>query len=233
MAIEVIAFDADDTLWVNEPYFREAEQEYARILSAYGTEQDICSKLYQTEMHNLAYYGYGIKGFTLSMVETALSVSQHRVTSKEIDRILQLGKSMLDIPVELLPEVEDTLATLRPHYKLVVATKGDLVDQQRKLQRSGLSSYFQYTEIMSDKTVPHYQSLIRSLQIHPEEFLMVGNSIRSDIQPVIEAGGHAVHVPFEITWEHEKVENYTHERMTEIPSIDLLPTVLHTFSVSG
>jgi putative hydrolase of the HAD superfamily len=203
--IKVIAFDADDTLWVNETYFREAEKEFAQILSGYETQNKIDQELFKTEIKNLAIYGYGIKGFVLSMVECALELSNYQLAQKSLEKILNIGKEMLEKPIELLDGIEEVLQSLQGKYKLVVATKGDLLDQERKLEKSNLLKYFHHIEVMSDKKEKDYQKLIRHLDIHPSEFLMIGNSLKSDVLPLVAIGSSAIHVPFHTTWAHENV----------------------------
>ena len=205
--IKVIAFDADDTLWVNEPFFREAEEEFASLMEAFMPRHSSIKELYRTEIENLSLYGYGIKGFMLSMIQTALKISEHKIPVKLIDRIMEIGNEMLLKPVEILPGVEEVLADLYQEYRLVMATKGDLVDQERKLKKSGLDHYFHHIEIMSEKKEADFAKLIRHLDVVPEEFLMMGNSLKSDILPVLALGGHAIHIPFHITWEHERIEH--------------------------
>ena len=203
--IKVIAFDADDTLWVNETYFREAERKFATLLSNYETPNKIEQELFQLEMKNLPYYGYGIKGFVLSMIETALEISNHTLPQSTIGDLLKIGKEMLDKPIELLAGVEEVLHSLHGRYKLIVATKGDLLDQERKLEKSGLINYFHHVEVMSEKKIPDYQKLTKHLDIAPQELLMIGNSLKSDILPLIAIGASAIHVPFHTTWTHEQV----------------------------
>lgn len=203
--IKVIAFDADDTLWVNETYFREAERKFATLLSNYETPNKIEQELFQLEMKNLPYYGYGIKGFVLSMIETALEISNHTLPQSAIGDLLNIGKEMLDKPIELLAGVEEVLHSLHGRYKLIVATKGDLLDQERKLEKSGLINYFHHVEVMSEKKIPDYQKLTKHLDIAPQELLMIGNSLKSDILPLIAIGASAIHVPFHTTWTHEQV----------------------------
>ncbi|WP_192349134.1 HAD family hydrolase [Algoriphagus sp. Y33] len=205
--IKVIAFDADDTLWVNEPFFREAEEEFGSLMEDFMPRHSSIKELYRTEIENLGLYGYGIKGFMLSMIQTALRISGHKIPVKLIDRILEIGYDMMQKPVEILPGVEEVLAELHDDYRLVMATKGDLVDQERKLKKSGLDHYFHHIEIMSEKRVEDFAKLVRHLDVSPEEFLMMGNSLKSDVLPVLELGGHAIHIPFHITWEHEKIEH--------------------------
>ena len=203
--IKVIAFDADDTLWVNETYFRNAEHQFAKLLAKYETENKIDQELFKAEIKNLKLYGYGVKGFILSMVECALDLSNYQVNQKTIEAILNIGKKMLVEPIELLDGVEEVLQSLYGKYKLIVATKGDLLDQERKLEKSNLLSYFHHIEVMSDKKEKDYQKLIKHLDIHPSELLMIGNSLKSDVLPLIEIGATAIHVPFHTTWVHEEV----------------------------
>ncbi|MDX5338803.1 MAG: HAD family hydrolase [Cyclobacteriaceae bacterium] len=220
MPLKVIAFDADDTLWVNEPFFREAEEKFASLLEDFMPQHAIMKELYRTEIDNLKLYGYGIKGFMLSMIETALRISDHKVPINLIDKVIRIGQEMLEKPVELLPGVEDVLKALNGDYRIVMATKGDLVDQERKLKKSGLEKYFHHIEIMSEKRVEDYEKLIRHLDVHPSEFLMLGNSLKSDILPVLELGGHGIHIPFHITWVHEQVDHVVeHERFFEVGNI--------------
>ena len=202
---KVIAFDADDTLWVNETYFRDAEKEFSKILSKYETINKIDQELFKIEIKNLELYGYGIKGFMLSMIECALKLSNYSIPQYEIDKILILGKQMLNKPIELLDGVEEVLEKLHKKYKLIVATKGDLLDQERKLEKSGLLKYFHHIEVMSEKKEEDYIKLIKHLDINSNELLMVGNSLKSDVLPLLKIGASAIHVPFHITWSHEEV----------------------------
>lgn len=222
--IKVIAFDADDTLWSNEPFFQEVERKYTDLLKSYGTPKEISAELFQTEMSNLNDLGYGAKAFTISMVETALRVSRQTISPNDIQQIIDLGKSLLQMPIELLPKVKETLEVLKEkrNYKLVVATKGDLLDQENKLERSGLAPYFDHVEVMSDKTEKEYIRLLSRLQITPEEFVMVGNSLKSDIQPVLSLGGYGVHIPFEVMWKHEVVEIFMHDHLKQVHSFKYL-----------
>lgn len=226
--IKVIAFDADDTLWVNEPYFRETEEKFCALLEDYLPLHSIEKELFRTEMQNLALYGYGVKGFMLSMVETAIRVSENNIPLSQIEKILQFGKDLLERPIELLDDIESVLHQLKPHYRLVVATKGDLLDQERKLKKSGLESYFHHIEIMSDKQVADYESLLHHLDIAPEEFLMIGNSIKSDILPVLALNGHGIHIPYHITWQHEKVEQpVVHPNFLQVEHVkEVLPLLI-------
>ncbi len=220
MAIKVIGFDADDTLWVNEPYFRDTENKFCSLLEDYLPQHTILQELFKTEMDNLALYGYGIKGFMLCMVETALRITNNKLNNSILNHIIELGKEMLEKPIELLDGVEDVLQQLKGKYKLVVATKGDLLDQERKLKKSGIEHYFHHIEIMSDKQEADFSKLITHLDIAPGEFLMLGNSLKSDVLPVLAIGGHGVHIPYHITWEHEKVEHQIdHPQFRQIESI--------------
>ena len=225
--IKVIAFDADDTLWSNEPFFQKIEKQYTNLLQPYGTSEDISAALFQTEMNNLKHLGYGAKAFTISMVETALLISGQKISGTDIQHIIDLGKSLLKMPIELLPGVQETLKRLkeRGQYKLVVATKGDLLDQENKLERSGLSPYFDHIEVMSDKTEKEYIRMLNILQISPSELAMVGNSLKSDIQPVLSLGGYGVHIPFEVMWKHEVVDTFTHAHLKQVKRFEELLTL--------
>ena len=203
--IKVIAFDADDTLWVNEPYFRETEKQFSNLLKDYLPEETINSELLKTEINNISIYGYGIKGFMLSMIETVSRITNNSASLELINKIIELGKGMLNKPVELLDGVEVLLKKLNGDYKLVLATKGDLLDQERKLIKSGLEKHFHHIEVMSEKKTGDYKKLLKHLDCSPNEFLMIGNSLKSDILPVLEIGGKAIHVPFHTTWSHEEV----------------------------
>ncbi len=207
MNIKVIAFDADDTLWVNEPYYRQTEEAFCNLLGEYASLHELERELLKMEIQNLSLYGYGIKGFVLSMVETALRMTNNTIKADTIEQILDLGKQMLNQPIELLDGVEEVLETLKGRYRLVVATKGDLLDQERKLKKSNLTGYFHHVEIMSEKDDANYRKLIKHLDIQPDELLMIGNSLKSDIVPVLNVGGHAIHVPYHITWAHEQIED--------------------------
>jgi len=220
-SIKTIAFDADDTLWVNEPYFQEAEKQFCTLLENYLPQHAVSQELFKTEMKNLHLYGYGVKGFVLCMIETASRISNRTAPLKLIDKIIIIGQELLQKPIELLPGVSETLEQLKGKYRLIVATKGDLLDQERKLKKSGLESHFHHIEIMSDKKVSDYQKLLRHLDCKPENFLMLGNSIKSDILPVLELGGYGGHILYHITWTHEQHEhNLKHNNFLELKSID-------------
>lgn len=220
MSLKVIAFDADDTLWVNEPFFREAEEKFASLLEDFMPQHAIMKELYRTEIENLGLYGYGIKGFMLSMIETAMRISDQKVPISLVEKVITIGREMLEKPVELLPGVEEALQSLHGDYRMVLATKGDLLDQERKLKKSGLEKYFHHIEIMSEKRTADFAKLIRHLDVQPSEFLMMGNSLKSDILPVLELGGHAIHIPFHITWVHEQIEHeVAHEQFYEVSCV--------------
>ncbi|MFT5735771.1 MAG: putative hydrolase of the HAD superfamily [Maribacter sp.] len=203
--IKVIGFDADDTLWVNETYFREAEEQFATLLEPYETKNKIDQELFKMEMKNLALYGYGIKGFMLSMIESALELSNNQIPQATLVKLLDIGKQMIAHPVDILEDVETVLEQLKGKYRLIVLTKGDLLDQERKLDRSNLSDYFHHVEVLSDKKEKNYKDLLEHLEISPNEFLMIGNSLKSDVLPLVNIGASAVHVPFHTTWKHEEV----------------------------
>jgi putative hydrolase of the HAD superfamily len=226
--IKVIAFDADDTLWVNEPYFREAEEKFCKLLEDYLPLHSVAAELFKIEIRNLPLYGYGIKGFMLSMIETILEVTEGTASLEMIGKAIEFGKEQLNKPIELLDGIEHVLSYLKPNYRLVVATKGDLLDQERKLKKSGLESYFHHIEIMSEKEDKDYLKLLKHLDCKPENFLMVGNSLKSDVLPVLQIGAHAIHIPYHTTWAHEVVEHHVeHERFT---SVETLPHILPLFS---
>lgn len=219
--ITTIAFDADDTLWVNEPYFQESEKQFCSLLEDFLPHHSISQELFKTEMKNLHLYGYGIKGFILCMIETANRISNQKVSIDVINKIIEIGHDLLQKPIELLDGVEETLASLKDSYHLIVATKGDLLDQERKLKNSGLEHYFHQIEIMSEKKTEDYAKLLRQLNCKPENFLMLGNSIKSDIIPVLELGANAAHIPYHVTWTHEQEENnLKHENFIQLNSIN-------------
>lgn len=205
--IKTIAFDADDTLWRNEDIFIYAQDEFINLLLAYHDESYIRSHLGEVQIKNLEHFGYGIKGFTLSMIETAIELTEGRITGNEIHEIIQLAKCMLASPVELLPDIKSVLEQLKGQYRLLVITKGDLLDQESKLARSGIADYFDAIEIVSDKTSAAYQQILQRHKIPVEQFLMIGNSLKSDILPVLDLGAKALHVPYHSTWDHELVND--------------------------
>lgn len=225
--IKVIAFDADDTLWDNELFFQETEHKFCALLEDFLPQHTVTRELLHTEIQNLDLYGYGIKAFMLSMIETAIRITDHRLHPQVIDSIIGFGKELLQKPITLLPDVEEVLKKLKGHYRLVMATKGDLLDQERKLKKSGLNDYFHHIEIMSEKKEADFQKLVRHLDIQPAQLLMVGNSIKSDILPVLAIGGKGIHIPYHVTWEHEKAEvNLDHPGFRQVGRIADVLTLL-------
>ncbi|NHN25690.1 HAD hydrolase-like protein [Flavobacterium jejuense] len=218
--IKTIAFDADDTLWHNEPYFDEAQARFSELFQDFASHQEILGLILNHQVKNLPLYGFGIKAFTLSMIETALEITNNTISGKGIEKIITIGKDLLQRPVELLPNVEAVLQELKGKYKLIVATKGDLKDQHRKLHDSGLGHYFHHIEVLSDKTELDYEKMLGRLDIKASEFLMIGNSLKSDVLPILNIGGYGVHVPYHTTWEYEKIDfEIEHENFKSITSI--------------
>jgi putative hydrolase of the HAD superfamily len=226
--LDIIAFDADDTLWQNERIYDETQEKYTRLLARYTGADGIDAALYETEKGNIPYFGYGIKSFTLSMIENAIRLSEGRITADEIAQIVGFAKTMIDTPVELLDHVPETVARLAQSHRLMLITKGDLLDQERKLERSGLAEHFAVVEIVSEKTDDTYHRILAKYDITPECFLMVGNSLPSDVLPVVAIGGHAVHIPHDLTWVHETIADDAHqpEQYTELAHIGLLPALV-------
>lgn len=204
--IEVVAFDADDTLWENELYFQEFEHKFCNLLKTYQPSEAVSQELFETEMKNLHMYGYGLKSMMLSMIETVCRITDGQENIHCVEEIIKQGQELLQRPVTLLDGVEDVLLQLQGRYKLILATKGDLFDQRRKVMGSGLMKYFCHVEIMSDKKKSDYQKLLDTMKCRPQKFLMLGNSIKSDILPVLELGGYAAYIPHHITWQHEAHE---------------------------
>lgn len=218
---KIICFDADDTLWVNETYYQEIEKEFINLMKKYVDVDLATDEIHRTEIDNLEIYGYGAKGFILSMIETALRVTKGRVANSDMEKIIELGRGLINEPIVLLDGVEDVLKKLtEAGQKLIVATKGDLLDQERKLKKSGLEKYFDHIEIMSYKTEDDYKKLLTHLGVSPDEFLMIGNSMKSDILPVLNIGGYGVHIPFHTTWAHELMDDIVeHERLWVVDNI--------------
>ncbi|MBO5549667.1 MAG: HAD family hydrolase [Prevotella sp.] len=216
--IKVIAFDADDTLWDCQSWFDEVEHKCCELLSPWATAREVSEGLFATERKNLSLTGYGTKAFTLSLIENAVRVSKEQLTGDIVMRLIELGQGLLKFPTTPLPEVEETLCTLaeRRHYRLVVFTKGELMDQEGKLARSGLEQYFSHVETVSNKTEQEYRQLCENLDVAPEQTLMVGNSFRSDIAPALAAGAYAIHIPYHVVWELEKSEEFPHDKLRKI-----------------
>ena len=225
---KIIAFDADDTLWHNEPYFDEAQAKFCDLFADYASKQEILQLILSHQVKNLPLYGFGIKAFTLSMIDAALELTNHQISGQGIQKIIDIGRDLLQKPVELLPEVEDVLQQLKGKYKLVVATKGDLKDQHRKLHDSGIGHYFHHIEVMSDKKELDYEKMLLRLDIKPEDFIMIGNSLKSDVLPVLNIGGHGYHIAYHTTWEYEKIDfEIQHDNFKSLEKItDVLPILL-------
>jgi putative hydrolase of the HAD superfamily len=225
---KIIAFDADDTLWHNEPYFDEAQAKFCELFADYASNQEILQLILSYQVKNLPLYGFGIKAFVLSMIESALELTNHKISGNGIEKIIKIGKDLLQKPVELLPEVEDVLQQLKGKYKLVVATKGDLKDQHRKLHDSGIGHYFHHIEVMSDKKELDYEKMLGRLDTKPEGFIMIGNSLKSDVLPVLNIGGHGYHIAYHTTWEYEKIDfEIEHDNFKSLEKIsDVLPILL-------
>ncbi|MEO6995681.1 MAG: HAD family hydrolase [Lacunisphaera sp.] len=231
-----IGFDADDTLWHNEVIFEQTHERYRELLAAYHDAATVNRKLFETEMRNLELYGYGIKGFTLSAIETAIELTGGKIGTAEIRQLIEVGRDMIAHPVDLLEDVGEVLRLVAVHYRLVLITKGDLRDQERKLAKSGLAAHFNHIEILSEKNAGAYQRVLARHRIDPAKFLMVGNSLKSDIIPVIELGGAGVHIPYHLTWaaEHAAQPEACAGRLFTLQSMRELPAAIETWlSLSG
>ena len=224
---KIIAFDADDTLWHNEPYFDEAQAKFCELFADYASKQEILQLILSHQVKNLPLYGFGIKAFTLSMIDAALELTNDQISGQGIKKIIDIGRDLLQKPVELLPEVEDVLQQLKGKYKLVVATKGDLKDQHRKLHDSGIGHYFHHIEVMSDKKELDYEKMLGRLDIKPDNFIMIGNSLKSDVLPVLNIGGHGYHVAYHTTWEYEKIDfEIEHDNFKSLEKISDVLSIL-------
>jgi len=228
LEFDLIAFDADDTLWHNEPLYVEAQDKLKVLLADYADGETVDQWLYQKEMGNLKYYGYGIKSFTLSMIETAVELTKGRIEGAEVLQIVGFAKEMLTSQVQLLEHAEETVCALARSYELMIITKGDLLDQQSKLSRSGIGDCFRYVEVVSQKTQGTYEALLSKYRIEPQRLLMVGNSLKSDILPVLALGGQAVYVPYHVTWVHETVDcqRAGHDEYYELEHLGQLPQLI-------
>ena len=226
--VKVVAFDADDTLWDCQSWFDEVEHKCCQLLAPWATPDEVSQGLFATERRNLPLTGYGTKAFTLSLIENAVRVSRQQLTGDVVMQLLALGRQLLLFPTTPLPEVEATLRQLSQsrRYRLVVFTKGELLDQQNKLHRSGLEPYFSHMETVSNKTEQAYRQLCQNLGVAPEQTLMVGNSFRSDIAPALQAGAYAVHIPYHVVWELEKSEEFPHPRLQKITRFSQLLDIL-------
>ena len=232
----IIAFDADDTLWDNEIFFRQSEQEFCKLINKFSPklkEEEIMPILFDTEVGNLSIYGFGVKSFVLSAIETAGKLLKNDVPYHIIKRLTEIGREQLMQPVSLLTEVETTLAKLKSEgkYRLIIVTKGDLLDQENKIKRSGLAKYFDHTIVMSDKQDNDYIKIIADLKCKPQNLIMVGNSFKSDILPVVKLGGYGIYIPYHTTWAHEVVDTIKHERIVEIEKISEIKQALNKLKI--
>lgn len=216
--IQAIVFDADDTLWDCQSHFEKAENMLCELLSPWGTHDEIASAMFATEAANMPSFGYGCKAFTLSLIECAVKVSRGKIPSSDIGKLVEAGKVLLNLPATPLEGVTSTLDMLRAcgRYQLAAFTKGELLDQENKLRRSGLAGYFSHVEIVSDKTEQAYRELCRKMNVRPEHVVMVGNSFKSDIAPALAIGANAIHIPFHVTWQLEKSMEFDHERLAKV-----------------
>lgn len=225
---DLIAFDADDTLWQNERQYLGVQEKFAGLLARYHTPEWIRERLYQAETRNLEHFGYGVKAFALSMIETAVELTEGRISGQDLQTLVDLAKGMLHGPMDMLEGIPETLELLKEKYPLMIVTKGDLFEQEGKIARSGLVGCFRHIEIVSNKTAPVYRSLLEKYSLAPDRFLMVGNSLRSDILPVLEIGAHAVYIPHELTWQHEHADPPPagQPRYGQLAHAGLLPALL-------
>jgi putative hydrolase of the HAD superfamily len=223
--LDVIAFDADDTLWENEILYRDAKLQFRRLLEGYAGGEDIDKRLDEVEIKNLEDYGYGIKAFTLSMLETALQITGRKLPGAAVQKIIGFGRQMLHTQLQPLPGAQEAVAHLAGTHRLMLITKGDILDQERKLAQSGLAGYFSHVEIVSSKTRAAYASILEAYRIPAQRFMMVGNSLKSDILPVVALGGWAVYIPYAMTWAHENEIDASSagQGYDELESISALP----------
>jgi len=233
--LDLVAFDGDDTLWHNERSYREARERFRRLVARAGvvlSSQQIEECVNRTEVANLAFYGYGVSSFVLSLAETAIDLTGGRISGGDLRDLIDLAKQMLTEEIELFPGTEETLGTLAATWPLMLITKGDLLHQRSKLERSGLIGCFRHVEVVSHKTTDVYTSILARHGVAPDRFVMVGNSLRSDVLPVVEAGGWAVYVPAAVSWSHEDAEApvHLHGRLVEVAALDELPAVIETLA---
>lgn len=228
--LDTIAFDADDTLWHNERLYNNAQGKLSKLLTRYGVNDDVNEKLYSREVRNIPIYGYGIKSFALSMIELSVELTNGQIKAEDVARIIDIAKGMLTAEVDLFEYTERTVRELSQDFDLMVITKGDLLDQESKLKRSGIDKHFRCVEIVSEKSKEMYEALLEKYGIKPKRFLMVGNSLRSDILPVVQMGGHAVYVPYPLTWAHENLTDQQIDTTAyhEIENLGQLPSLVET-----
>jgi putative hydrolase of the HAD superfamily len=234
MTVSVVGLDADDTLWHSESHFAITEERFRSLLAPWLAPEDVADRLLRRERANLEIFGYGAKGFTLSMIETALEVSGGELPPASVQQLIDWGKELLSHPIELLDGVEETVKELSTTYRLALITKGDLFHQESKIAESGLADLFEHVEVLTEKSAASYRRVLTRFGIDPHQFVMVGNSVRSDVLPVVEIGGRAVHIPYGITWGHENVDT-THQEITwhMIEGLAQLPTLLAEISQEG
>jgi putative hydrolase of the HAD superfamily len=235
MTLDLIAFDGDDTLWHNERSYRDGRERFRRLLADAGVVlgvDEIEARVNQTELANLEYYGYGVSSFVLSLIETAIDLTDGRITGDDLRGMIELARHMLTEEVELFPRVREVLMALASSYPLMLVTKGDLLHQTSKLERSGLRDCFRFVEVVSHKTSDVYAAILSRHAVDPNRFLMVGNSLRSDVLPVVEAGAWAVHIPAALSWAHEHadVPPHAHGRYFEVTTLDGLPDVIEALA---
>jgi len=238
MNLDLIAFDGDDTLWHNERSYREGRDRFRRLLAGAGvvlSAEEIETRVNQTELANIEVYGYGVSSFALSLIETAIGLTDGRITGADLRGIVELAKHMLTEEIELFPGVRDVLTTLAASYPLMLITKGDLLHQTSKLERSGLRDCFRFVEVVSHKTTGVYAAILSRHGIDPNRFLMIGNALRSDVLPVVDAGGWAVHIPAALSWSHEHadVPPHAHGRYFEVTALEHVPDIIETIAKSA
>ena len=225
---DLVGFDADDTLWRSEDYYRDAQAEFERIVGGYVDLDDAHDRLYAIEKENIRLFGYGAKGMTLSMIEAAVAITGERISARDVHRIVELGKSVLQHPVELLPGIREAVTEIARSHPVVLITKGDLFHQEAKVRESGLSDLFRRIEIVSEKDETTYARVLQECGVAPERFAMIGNSLRSDIVPVLELGGCGVYMPYHVTWAHEAetAPPTALERLRTVDAPAQLPTAI-------
>ncbi len=224
---KVIAFDADDTLWHTEQLFQDVQERLYEMMAAYASKHDVQAHFHEMEVRNVRLFGYGVKGFTLSMIESAIEISRQKVSAEDIHEIVMLGKWILDSPLNLFPGVAEVLQELQDKHRLFLITKGDVLDQRNKIEKSGLEPLFEKTIVVQEKDVATYRDLCDEHAIDPYTLMMVGNSLKSDILPVLELGGHAVHIPYHVTAHLEVVEdNIDHPGFYQLQAMSDVPDLL-------
>jgi putative hydrolase of the HAD superfamily len=228
--IRLVGFDGDDTLWRSEDFYRQAQQEFETIVAHYVDLDDLHGRLYAVQKRNLALFGYGAKGMVLSMLEAAIDITGARISATHLQQIVAMGKSLLQHPVALLPGMRDAVTRIAETHAIVLITKGDLLHQQTKVRQSGLDALFKRVEIVCEKDAPTYARLLAEHGVAPEEFAMIGNSLRSDIAPVLSLGGWGVHLPYHVTWTHETEAEVADDapRLRRADSAQVLPDLIRT-----